>query len=245
MHPWRTTEKHAPSLALATGAYTMRQRVPLFSLLSICFALLAACVLDENIRQDIQGSPMHGWDSYTAELRAGDMRDGTVLRTGALFVAHGKLRYEMKGTEPLEYMVLLARLDAGQAWLVNPANNNCLEGSFTPQRWMDIGYLLAAFPKVMQPRIIASKEEVLGKEMLSGYKTGKIRRTGRHMLFGEEKDFTETLWLAEEFCIPLRHEDGIASTELTKIRKQAVDASLFTLPAACRKVASFAELLQQ
>jgi len=222
----------------------MRQRAPLFFCLFACFALLAACVPDEMARKDIRGSPMHGWSNYAAELRSGDMRGGTELKTGALFVAHDKVRYEMKGSGPLEQMILLARLDAGQAWLVNPANNSCLEGSFTPQRWMDIGYLLAAFPHVMHPRIISSREEDLGKETLSGYKTDKFRRTGRHMLFGEERNFTEVFWLAEEFCIPLRHEDGTVRTELTNIRKQAVDDSLFTLPAACRKVASFVELLQ-
>jgi len=222
----------------------MRQRASLFFCLFTCFALLAACVQDEKGRKDLQGSPVHGWDSYAAELRAGDMRGGTELKTGELFVAHGTLRYEMKGPGPLERMILLARLDAGQAWLVNPANNSCLEGNFSPQRWMDISYLLAAFPRVMQPRIISSQEEALGKEILSGYKARKIRRTGRHMLFGEEKDFTEVFWLAEEFCIPLRHEDGTVRTELTQIRKQAVDDSLLTLPASCRKVASFAELLQ-
>jgi len=106
---------------------------------------------------------VHGFGSYTAELGTSDMHNGTVLRTGGLFVSHGKLRYEMKGEGPLEHMILLAKLDAGQAWLMNPANNACLEGSFTPQRWMDIEYLLTAFPKVMHPRIVSSNDEVLGK----------------------------------------------------------------------------------
>ena len=222
----------------------MKQRAPLCIVcLFACFALFAACIPDKPVWQSFQGTPVHGLSAYAAVLRTSDMRDGTELRTDMLFVAHGKLRYEMKGSGPFEQMVLLAGLDSGQTWLVNPANNRCIEGHFAPQRWMDIGYLLETFPKVMRPRVISSKEELLGKEMLSGYKTGKIRRTGRAILFGEEKNFTEFFWLAEEFCIPLRHEDGMVRTELTNIHKKAIDDSLFTPPAACRKVSSLAELL--
>jgi len=222
----------------------MQQRALLCILrLFACFALLAACV-PEPPWQGFQGTPVHGLSSYAAELRTSDMRDGAELRSGMLFVAHGKLRYEMQGAGPLERMILLAGLDSGQAWLVNPANNSCLAGSFTPQRWMDIGYLLEAFPKVAHSRIVSSKEELLGKETLLGYKTGKIRRTGRAVLFGEEQDFTEFFWLAEEFCIPLRHEDGMLRSELTRIHKKTVDDSLFTLSAECRKVSSLADLLQ-
>ena len=222
----------------------MRQCSPRVFRLLACFVLLAACVPDHFVWHGFQGTPTHGVGSYAAELRTSDMRDGTALRTGRLFVARGKLRYEMQGAGPLEQMILLARLDEGRAWLVNPANNRCLEGNFAPQRWMDIGHLLRAFPKVMQARIISSKEELLGKEMLSGYRAGKIRRTGSHMLFGEEREFTEFFWLAEEFCIPLRHEDGMLRTELAQIHKKDIDDSLFTLPAECRKVSSFADLLK-
>jgi len=80
--------------------------------------------------------------------------------------------------------------------------------------------------------------------MIFGYKTGKVRRTGKHILFGEEKDFTEVFWLADEVCLPMRHEDGTVRTELTKIRQQTLDDALFAPTAECRKVASFAELLQ-
>jgi hypothetical protein len=172
------------------------------------------------------------------------MRDGTELNTGMLFVSHGKLRYEMQGSGPLERMILLARLDSGQAWLVNPARNKYLEGSFAPQRWMDIGHLLRAFPKIASPRIISSDEKLLGRETFHGYKASKIRRAGREILFGEERDFTELFWLAEEFCIPLRHEYDMVRSELTNIRENTPADSLFTLPAECRKVSSFAELLQ-
>jgi hypothetical protein len=80
--------------------------------------------------------------------------------------------------------------------------------------------------------------------MLHGYKAVTIRRTGREVLFGEERDFTELFWLAEEFGIPLRHENGTVRSELTQIREQALDDSLFALPAECRKVASFTDLLR-
>jgi hypothetical protein len=212
--------------------------------LSACLALFYACASDKPVWQSFQGTPTHGLRAYSADLRTNDIRDGTVVCTGALFVAQDALRYEMQGTGPLERMILLARLDSGQAWLVNPANNRYMDGSFAPQRWMDIRYLLEAFPEVAHPRIIAVNEELLGKEILHGYKVSKIRRTGRSVLFGEEKDFTELFWLAEESCIPLRHEDGTARTELTNIREQALAESLFTLPSACRKVSSFVELLQ-
>jgi len=223
----------------------MKQRVLLFILcLLACIALLDACVTNQAPWQMLQGTPTHGLPTYAAQLRTSDIHNGTELGTGVLFVSHGKLRYEMQGAGPLEQMVLLARLDAGQAWLVNPANNSCIEGSFTPQRWMDIGYLLGAFPKVAHPRVINDKEELLGRETLSGYTVKKLRRTGRKILFGEEKDFTEFFWLAEESCIPLRHEDDMIRSELTDIHKKAIADSLFTLPAECRKVSSFAELLQ-
>jgi hypothetical protein len=223
----------------------MKQRALLCILcLSACLALLYACAADQPTWQGFQGLPAHGVRAYAAQLRTNDIRDGTELSVGMLFVSHGKLRYEMQGSGPLERMILLARLDSGQAWLVNPSNNTCLEGRFAPQRWMDIGHLLRAFPKIAHPRIIASNEELLGREMIHGYKAGKIRRTGREVVFGEERDFTEFFWLAEEFCIPLRHEYNMIRTELTNIREQASADSLFTLPAECRKVSSFVELLR-
>ena len=208
-----------------------------------CLALLNACTADHPVWQGFQGTPEQG-RTYTAQLRMNDLRDGTELDAGMLFVSHGKLRYELNGSGPLGRMILLARLDSGQAWLVNPAGNSCLEGSFAPLRWMDIGYLLEAFPKIAHLRIISSSEELLGREKLSDYKTVKIRRAGRAVLFGEEKDFTELFWLADEFCIPLRHERDMVRTELTNIRENSTADSLFTLPAECRKVASFAELLK-
>jgi hypothetical protein len=222
----------------------VRHHAPRVFRLLACFVLLAACVPDHFVWQGFEGTPMCGAGSYAAELRVGDMRDGTALRTDRLFVVRGKLRYEMQGAGPLGQMILLARLEEGRAWLVNPANNGCLEGSFAPQRWMDIGHLLGAFPKVAHARIISNEEELLGKEMFSGYRVVKIRRTGRHMLFGEERDFTEFFWLAEEFCIPLLHEDGMVRTELAQIHKKDIDDSLFTLPAECRKVSSFVDLLK-
>ena len=223
----------------------MKQRVLLFILCpSVCLVLVYACVTDKFIWQGFQGTPVHGLRTFTAELRTSDIRGGAEPGTGALFVSQGVLRYEMKGAGPLEHLILLARLDAGQAWLVNPSGNKCLEGSFAPRRWMDIGYLLGAFPKAMLPRIIAHNEELLGKETLFGYKVNKIRRTGKQVLFGEESDFTELFWLAEELCVPLRHENGSIRTELANIREQALAASLFTPPAECRKVSSFVQLLQ-
>jgi hypothetical protein len=212
--------------------------------LSACFVLIYACVTDKFVWQGFQGTPVHGVRAYTAELRTSDIRGGAEPSTGALFVSQDKLRYEMKGAGPLEQLILLARLDAGQAWLISPSGNKCLEGSFAPRRWMDIGYLLGAFPKAMLPRVIAHNEELLGKETLFGYKVSKIRRTGKQILFGEEKDFTELFWLAEGFCVPLRHETNTVRSELTNIREQAFADSLFTLPAECRKVSSFADLLK-
>jgi hypothetical protein len=223
----------------------MKRRALLFLLcLSACLALFYACAANKQAWQGFQGAPVQGLRTYVAELRASDLRDGTELSTGALFVAHDNLRYEMRGSGPLEHLILLARLDSGQARLINPAGNKYLEGSFMPQRWMDIGHLLEAFPKAAPPRILSSSEELLGRETISGYKVSKIRRTGREILFGEERDFTEFFWLTEESCIPLRHENDRIRSELAKIREQALDDSLFALPAGCRKVASFADLLK-
>jgi hypothetical protein len=173
-----------------------------------------------------------------------DLRDGAELGAGLLCVSQGALRYEMHDPGPFGGMILLARLDSGQAWLVNPAGKACLEGAFAPRRWMEIGYLLEAFPKIARPRILASNEEVLGSERIFDYKTVQIRLTGRAVLFGEERDFTELFWLAEEFCIPLRHERDMVRTELTRISKDAPEDSFFTLPADCRKASSLVELLK-
>ena len=224
----------------------MKPRALLFFILGMfaCLVLFYACAKDKTGHQGFQGTPVHGLRSYTAELRTSDIRDNAELSTGALFVAHDALRYEMRGTEPLEHMILLARLDSGQALLVNPTGNACLEGNFIPRRWMDIGYLLEAFPKVAHPRIMASNEEALGTEKLHGYTVSKVRRTGTAVLFGEKRDFTEYFWLAEESCIPLRHENDMTRSELTNIREQPLADSLFTFPASCRKVGSFADLVQ-
>jgi len=220
----------------------MKRRVALFILcLSLCLALLYTCVA---FWRGFPGTPIFWSRMYVAELHTRDSRDGAKLGAGALFVSRDVLRYEMRGTGPLEQTILLARLDSGQARLVNPAGNKYIEGNFAPRRWVDIGYLLEAFPKVAPPRILSSNEEVLGKEQLSGYKVSKIRRTGREVMFGEEKDFTELFWLAEESPIPLRHERGMVISEMTNIRQQALDDSLFALPAGCRQVASFADLLK-
>ena len=221
------------------------KRRALFCVLGLlaCLALFYACTTDKGW-QGFQGTPVHGLRSYVAELRTSDLRDGTELSTGAIFAARNTLRYEMRGTGPLEHMILIARLDSGQALLVNPANNACLEGTFTPRHWVDIDYLLEAFPKVAHPRVISSREELLGAERLHGYKVSKIRRTGKAVLFGEKRDFAEYFWLAEESCIPLRHENDMVRSELSNIREQALADSLFTFPAACRKLASFTELVQ-
>ena len=221
----------------------MKRHALLFTLcLSACLALFYACAVDKPVWQGFQGTPA-AVRAYTAEVRTSDIHGDTAPGTGALFVAQNKLRYEIHGGGPLEHLILLARLDSGQAWLVNPVNNMCMEGSFAPQRWMHIGYLLAAFPRIAHSRLLAYTEEILGNEMLAGYKTVKIRRTGREVLFGEERDFSELFWLAEGFCIPLRHENGTVRSELTMIREQTLADSLFTLPAECRKVVSFADLL--
>jgi hypothetical protein len=223
----------------------MKRRVLLFTLcLSACLALFYACAVDKPGWQGFQGAPAHGLRAYAAQVRTSDIRGDTEPDTGMLFVSQGRLRYEMQGSGPLEQLILLARLDSGQAWLVNPSGNRCMEGSFTPQRWMDIGYLLGAFPKVAHSRILTHNEEVLGKEVLYGYKAVKIRRTGREILFGEEGDYTELFWLAEEFCIPLRHENGTVRSELMQISEHAPDDSIFVFPAECRKVVSFTDLLQ-
>lgn len=208
------------------------------------FACLAIYACTKRSWQGFQGTPAHGLRSYTAELRRSEIGNGRELDISRLFVARDTLRYEMHDSGPFANMILLARLDSGQARLVNPVGNRCLEGHFTPQRWMDIAYLLKAFPKVAHPRIIAHKEEPLGTENLHGYKVSTIRRTGRESLFGETRDFTESFWLAEEFAIPLRHEDGTVRSELTNIREGALADSLFTPPAECRNVTSFTELLQ-
>jgi len=223
----------------------MKRRVLLFALcLSACLALFYACAVDKPGWQGFQGAPAHGLRAYAAQVRTSYIRGDTEPGAGTLFVAQDRLRYEMQGSGPLEQLILLARLDSGQALLVNPSGNKCMEGSFSPQRWMDIGHLLGAFPKVARPRILTHNEEVLGKETLYGYKAVTIRRTGREVLFGEERDFTELFWLAEEFCIPLRHEDGTVRSELVQIREHAPDDALFAFPAECRKVLSFTELLQ-
>ena len=223
----------------------MNPRVLLFILcLCVCLVLPYACAREKSVWQGFQGAPDRGLPAYTAQLRTSDIHNGAELGTGTLFVAHGKLRYEMKGSGPLDQMLLIARLDSGQAWLINPSGTRCLEGGFAPQRWMTVEYLLEAFPKVSRPRIVAVNEETLGAETLSGHKVSKIRRTGRAAMFGEENSFTEFFWLAEESCIPLRHENDMTRTELANIHRQDLADSLFTLPAECRKVSSLVELLQ-
>ncbi|MDR0466655.1 MAG: hypothetical protein LBH94_04790 [Deltaproteobacteria bacterium] len=222
----------------------MKQRVLLVVLgLSVCLALIGAYVHMQSWK-GFQGAPVQGSRAYVAELHTSDLRDGSKLGVGALYVARDNLRYELNGKGPLKHVFLLVRLDSGQARLVNAAGNKYLEGSFTPQRWMDIGHLLGAFPKVASPRIISSNEELLGREELAGYKADKILRTGREVLFGEEREFAEFFWLTDESCIPLRHENGRVRSELANIREKDLDDSLFELPDECRKVASISELLQ-
>ena len=96
----------------------------------------------------------------------------------------------------------------------------------------------------MHRQLISDTEEMAGKELLFGYKVSKMRRTGREILFGEEREFSEFFWLAEESCIPLRHEDDMIRTEMTNIQQHAVADALFMLPADYRKVSSLAALLQ-
>jgi hypothetical protein len=240
------------SLTDEAGNDRLRRRAPLagLRLLSLdatlvlcCFLLFASCARKDAGREGFQGSPLHGMKSYAGEMRQSAI-EGDAFDTARVIVSGSRLRYDLRGDGPPERLVLLADLDSGRIRLLNPANRSYLEGSFAPQRWIYLEYLMESLPTVMRPTIVARTEETLGSEEVSGHSARKIRVAGREELLGEERAVTRTFWVSEQFCLPLRQEEGSMRREFTGITSAPVEDALFALPAGYRKAADFAELMK-
>lgn len=222
----------------------MKKRVVCLVCVLCCIGLVAACVRNNRGGRGFQGPPVHGLHSYSGEMRQSDLRGGAAAGTAKVFAANGRLRYEMRGSGPLEQLVLLAELGSGKARLLNPARGRYLEGSFTPQHWVYLEYLMEAFPQVMRPRLISHTEERLGTENVAGYATEKIRSIRRESMLDKERVVTRLFWPAEEFCLPLRQEEGAIRRDFTNITIGPLAPSLFEIPPEYRKAVDFIELLK-
>jgi hypothetical protein len=223
----------------------MKKRAQRLFALVICSVLLSpACARMDAGGEGFQGSPLHGMKRYAGEMRQSATRGGESEPAAGIAVSGNRLRYELRGKTPLERLVLLADLDSGRIRLLNPANGKYLESSFAPRHWIYLEYLMEFFPDVMRPAIVSRTEETLGREEVSGHSAKKIRVVDREALLGEERSVTRIFWVSENFCLPLRQEEGSMRREFTNITSAPPADSLFALPAGHAKAADFAELLK-
>ncbi len=216
------------------------------ALLTLCLfcCLLAACVRNQTVWPGFAGSPLHGETSYSGEMRQSDLKGNPEEQPAKVFVSNSRLRYEINGSGPFEKLVLLADVSSGKSRLLNTANRKYLEGSFAPQRWVYLEYMLESFPKVMHARQLSHAEEKLGSETVAGRKAERIRSVSRESLMGKERTVTRIFLLSEDFSVPLRQEDGTMRREFTNIHAGPLADTLFTLPAGWTKAPDFAQLLR-
>ena len=221
----------------------MQRALICLAVCALCLALPGACVKKHPDWQGFQGTPVHGAPAWQAEVRTSNIRSGAAQGAGKLFVEGRNLRYEENNNSPFGRLVLLARLDSGKAWLLNPANMACLESSFNPQHWVELAHIFESFPQLAVIRRTVKSEELLGAENLGDYKVNKLQRLLEENAFGETRTQMQTLWLAEEFCVPLRIETGETRQELVQISTGPLAATLFALPSTVKMVSGIDELV--
>lgn len=159
---------------------------------------------------------------------AGDMVSldaaGTVENSSRLFFSDGKVRVEVPAQEGMGPMVLILRPDRKVQWMIDEAARTWFEQPLddtmplTPAARMAVGESTV-------------KEEPLGEEKVNGYATRKKRVTVTSKVMGQTQATVSTVWMADEFDVPLRERGETGETEeFRNIRVGAQPAALFEVP---------------
>lgn len=182
-----------------------------------CLPLLAGTAVAGKIAQ------------YSADMVSMDAT-GHVESTTRIKVADGNIRLDVPAQEGMAGMVIIVRPDLKLQWMLDAETKTCLEQALNEEQLrMLVPSMAAAMDGV--------KEEILGSEVVQGYKAEKKRLTITQKGMGQVVQSVSTVWQAEEFDFPLRERDEEGFTEeLRNIRVGKQAAEMFEVPAGYRMV---------
>lgn len=163
---------------------------------------------------------------------AGDMVSldaaGKVENASRLFFSGGKARVEIPAQEDMGPMVIIVRPDRKVQWMIDVKAKTYFEQQLDEKTIADMSRGGgAAMP--MGEHVV--KEEPLGSEKVNGYDTRKKRVTSTSKVMGKTYTTVSTVWMADEFDVPLRERDEQGGAEeFRNIVVGAQPAALFEVP---------------
>lgn len=163
---------------------------------------------------------------------AGDMVSldaaGKVESTSRLFFSGGNVRVEIPAQEDMGPMVIIVRPDRKVQWMIDVKAKTYFEQQLDEKTIADMSWGGgAAMP--MGEHVV--KEEPLGSEKVNGYDTRKKRVTSTSKVMGKTYTTVSTVWMADEFDVPLRERDEQGGAEeFRNIVVGAQPAALFEVP---------------
>jgi hypothetical protein len=163
---------------------------------------------------------------------AGDMVSldaaGKVESTSRLFFSGGNVRVEIPAQEDMGPMVIIVRPDRKVQWMIDVKAKTYFEQQLDEKTIADMSRGGgAAMP--MGEHVV--KEEPLGSEKVNGYDTRKKRVTSTSKVMGKTYTTVSTVWMADEFDVPLRERDEQGGAEeFRNIVVGAQPAALFEVP---------------
>ncbi|BFR47775.1 DUF4412 domain-containing protein [Nitratidesulfovibrio sp. HK-II] len=163
---------------------------------------------------------------------AGDMVSldaaGKVESTSRLFFSGGNVRVEIPAQEDMGPMVIIVRPDRKVQWMIDVKAKTYFEQQLDEKTIADMSRGGgAAMP--MGEHVV--KEEPLGSEKVNGYDTRKKRVTSTSKVMGKTYTSVSTVWMADEFDVPLRERDEQGGAEeFRNIVVGAQPAALFEVP---------------
>ena len=145
---------------------------------------------------------------------AGDMVSldaaGKVESTSRLFFSGGNVRVEIPAQEDMGPMVIIVRPDRKVQWMIDVKAKTYFEQQLDEKTIADMSWGGgAAMP--MGEHVV--KEEPLGSEKVNGYDTRKKRVTSTSKVMGKTYTTVSTVWMADEFDVPLRERDEQGGAE--------------------------------
>lgn len=163
---------------------------------------------------------------------AGDMVSldaaGKVENASRLFFSGGKARVEIPAQEDMGPMVIIVRPDRKVQWMLDVKARTYFEQPLDEKAIADMS---RGGGPVMPMGEHAVKEEPLGSEKVNGYATRKKRVTVTSKIMGHAQSTVSTVWMADEFDVPLRERGETGETEeFRNIVVGAQPAALFEVP---------------
>lgn len=163
---------------------------------------------------------------------AGDMVSldaaGKVESTSRLFFSGGNMRVEIPAQDDMGPMVVIVRPDRKVQWMIDVKAKTYFEQPLDEKAMADMAR--GAGP-AMPMGEHAVKEEPLGSEKVNGYDTRKKRVTSTSKVMGKTYTTVSTVWMADEFDVPLRERDDQGGAEeFRNIVVGAQPAALFEVP---------------